>query len=495
MTRRLRRGLGLLGSWLVLLTRPGFDVGWYEQQRGVPATRPRATLHYLVKGGRRGLTPHPLFDPDVAPESFVQYVRGPRSRRTVPTHALFDVVGYLHQAPEALGHRGGPIEHYRQDGARRGLAPNDWFDTAWGGGAGLVGWIEQQAAERLVRSGPPRVTTRFDRQAADQFVAGFAGVVPRRDPAFEVLVTVVVPVRDRAGTVGAAIESVLGQTLRDLELVVVDDGSTDAIEDAVRPYRADARFELVRMPAGGVARARNEGAARARGQYLAWLDSDDTWTPEHLRVLVAYLQREGLRAGYDVLELHAPGQPVRYRALDAGLGALLVSNHIGQPVLVHERALFHEVGGFDEGLPRTVDHDLVLRMAATTRIGYAPFVGCVVNHDPSDTSRISTSLPGAWGEVVLNRYLVDWAGLRESVGRPRPAGSVTVVVIGAADWRPARVDDVCRALFARGRSEPGTDHDVASPGQAGCRWNPRLATAGRAIHRKRRLVIGPERTE
>jgi glycosyltransferase involved in cell wall biosynthesis len=95
------------------------------------------------------------------------------------------------------------------------------------------------------------------------------------------LVSVVIPVRDGEAFVTAAIESVCRQSIDDIEVIVVDDGSTDA-SFAVAAGHPDARTRAVRQAASGASAARNHGARLARGEWLAFLDADDLWVPEKL---------------------------------------------------------------------------------------------------------------------------------------------------------------------------------------------------------------------
>jgi len=104
------------------------------------------------------------------------------------------------------------------------------------------------------------------------------------------LVSVVVPVFDRARVVGDALRSLLVQTWRDLEVVVVDDGSGD---DGVAVAEAfgDPRVRIVRHGANrGIPHARNTGLEAARGRYVAWLDSDDVARPERIATQVGFLE-------------------------------------------------------------------------------------------------------------------------------------------------------------------------------------------------------------
>ncbi|HWR97749.1 MAG TPA: glycosyltransferase family 2 protein [Candidatus Methanoperedens sp.] len=101
--------------------------------------------------------------------------------------------------------------------------------------------------------------------------------------------SVVIPTFNRAGYVVDAVESVLRQTAEDIEVVVVDDGSTDDTSERLAPYAG--RVIYVRTENQGPALARNEGMRRARGEYVAWLDSDDLYYPFKLRLQAAVLER------------------------------------------------------------------------------------------------------------------------------------------------------------------------------------------------------------
>ena len=105
-------------------------------------------------------------------------------------------------------------------------------------------------------------------------------------------VSVIVPTFDRVAVLREAVESVLAQTHRDLEVVVVDDGSTDATPELVAAFAAgDARVRYERQANAGAAAARNTGLAAASGDFVAFLDSDDSWVPWHLSLMLAGLER------------------------------------------------------------------------------------------------------------------------------------------------------------------------------------------------------------
>jgi glycosyltransferase involved in cell wall biosynthesis len=112
------------------------------------------------------------------------------------------------------------------------------------------------------------------------------------------IVTVVVPAYNAEATLAETLESALAQTCRDLEVVVVNDGSSDQTTAIAKAYAArDPRLRLIEQPNGGVARARNTGIAAARGAYIAPLDADDLWRPDKLDRQLKAFQSGGPDAG------------------------------------------------------------------------------------------------------------------------------------------------------------------------------------------------------
>lgn len=106
------------------------------------------------------------------------------------------------------------------------------------------------------------------------------------------LVSVVVPTYNRAHLIGRTIESALGQTYPNLELVIIDDGSTDDTEGLIqKSYGGDPRVRYFKQANGGPSRARNAGLERAKGDYVALLDSDDTWSPWKIDLQVRCMEK------------------------------------------------------------------------------------------------------------------------------------------------------------------------------------------------------------
>lgn len=190
-------------------------------------------------------------------------------------------------------------------------------------------------------------------------------------------VSVVIPTYNCARYVAGAVESALGQTAPGIEVIVVDDGSTD--ETAEVMSRFDGLVRYVRQENAGVAVARNRGVAEARGRYLAFLDADDAWYPEKVeRQLDALCASSGCRASYSALMVSdADLRPVR-RHLAGRRGSsledlLFLGNVVGTPSSVLcDRGVFLEAGGFDPELSQCADWEMWVRIAALTEFAVVP---------------------------------------------------------------------------------------------------------------------------
>lgn len=184
-------------------------------------------------------------------------------------------------------------------------------------------------------------------------------------------ISVVLPSRNRAHCLARAVQSVLWQTWGDLELVVVDDGSTDGT-GALLEQMEDPRLRVLRREAGhGAAAARNAGVAAARGSWIAFQDSDDVWLPHKLERQMALVGREGPEPAVAwcgmlrVFAERAQYQPSRpcVRRNGAMLPALLWGPVIGTQTILVRRDALETVGGFSETLETCEDWELALRLA------------------------------------------------------------------------------------------------------------------------------------
>jgi glycosyltransferase involved in cell wall biosynthesis len=184
------------------------------------------------------------------------------------------------------------------------------------------------------------------------------------------LVSVVIPVYNRAHLIERAIGSVLAQTYRNFEIVVVDDGSTDDLA-GILSRTAPAQLRRVTHPRNrGAAAARNTGVSAAAGEYVAFLDSDDIWYPQKLAAQVAAMRDQppdvaGTVCAYDCVKT---GQPPRCIVPNWTPRTFARSQLLGctcgpGTTLLCRRAVFAEIGHYDEELRRLEDWDWLLRLA------------------------------------------------------------------------------------------------------------------------------------
>jgi glycosyltransferase involved in cell wall biosynthesis len=226
-------------------------------------------------------------------------------------------------------------------------------------------------------------------------------------------VSVVIPTYNRAHMLGRAIRSVLAQTLRDLELIVVDDGSTDDTARVVAAT-ADPRVRSMRLERnGGLSRARNAGVAASRAAWVAFLDDDDEWLPARLErqlagagggpeATVLYCQ---YRRTDDVTGHHAvsPRQGHHGDVLDRLLGGW----NFPPSVVVIDRAALLAVGGFRERVEGREDYELWLRMAGAGHRFAGVLEALVVKHQHDE---VQLSADSAGRQRSLELFDAEWGG-------------------------------------------------------------------------------------
>ena len=216
------------------------------------------------------------------------------------------------------------------------------------------------------------------------------------------LVSIVIPVYNGADYLGDAIASALAQTHPHVEVLVVDDGSTDGGATAAVAARFGPRIRYLRKENGGVATALNQGIAAMRGALFAWLSHDDVYPPDTIARRVATLRRfkapcvvvgdfETMDAGGRTLERRSlVGPSLVRRPLDA-----VFHTRINGCALLIPRDLFDRVGRFEEGLPTTQDYELWYRMARAVPFVHCPGVAVRQRLHPSQGSRLNRPLDEA----------------------------------------------------------------------------------------------------
>ena len=206
------------------------------------------------------------------------------------------------------------------------------------------------------------------------------------------VVSVVIAAYNARRTLAETLDSLLAQTFKDFEAIVVDDGSTDDTA-ALAASTGDHRVRVVRQANAGVSAARNRGAVDARGEFLSFLDSDDLWTPDKLAAEVAalradpaaglaytwtrFIDRDGLPLPWTATA-NAEGM-VRDQLL---LGCFLAN---GSSIMVR-RSAFEAVGGYEPSLRTAEDWDFYLRIAERYPFVCVPALNVLYRIDPRSKS-------------------------------------------------------------------------------------------------------------
>lgn len=225
------------------------------------------------------------------------------------------------------------------------------------------------------------------------------------------MISIIIPTYNRQDNLARALRSVLAQTYKDFEVLVIDDGSTDQTENIVKDLAAkDNRIKYCRIensggppdgeprPSGGPAKPRNTGIEKARGEFIAFLDSDDEWLPEKLAVQIRAFEntnnpRLGLTTSDFLNHNDETGAEIIYKIPRKEIEKEIFkgSFNLQCSTVVVRREVFNAAGTFDEYLKNTKeDWDMWIRIADQYRVAavYEPLVRRHLN--PENISRIYT---------------------------------------------------------------------------------------------------------
>ena len=229
------------------------------------------------------------------------------------------------------------------------------------------------------------------------------------------LFSVVVPAYNAERLIGRCIDSILGQSFQDFELIVVNDGSKDHTLEAMAGYQ-DARLKVITQPNQGVSVARNTGIQAARGDYICFLDADDEFLPhcleEYRRAIDAFPEKGffasrhcvGLLDG-SVTEVAETGR-IEYAA-NAFPAFIKDAEVVWTGCVCIRRALFDQYGMFEPGVPIGEDRDMWIRLFAHTGVVFCDRVTARRNRDGSEATKFYERRTKA---DILNRldgYLQD----------------------------------------------------------------------------------------
>jgi glycosyltransferase involved in cell wall biosynthesis len=239
-------------------------------------------------------------------------------------------------------------------------------------------------------------------------------------------VSVVIPAFNAESFIEETVESVMRQTFRDLDIIVVDDGSTDGtlqrLADMVNSVR------VIRQSRGGPAKARNLGAASASGEWVAFLDADDVWAPEKIDRQLELAERSNAALIIcDRINTGSRGSlPVRQSDIQPLFDGdiyeqLLTGNFITTSTVLLRREVFDAVGRFSEDpiLPPAEDWDLWLRVAETYRVAACPDPLVYYRHHQLGASRNPDRMNRARRRVIARALTRDRAKSLSALQRRR----------------------------------------------------------------------------
>jgi glycosyltransferase involved in cell wall biosynthesis len=235
-------------------------------------------------------------------------------------------------------------------------------------------------------------------------------------------VSVIMPVYNGERFIVSAIESVLAQTYKNFEIVIVNDGSTDNSLDKLSPYLQLPFVHYIEQVNGGVAASRNTAIRKATGELIAFLDQDDLWLPRKLESQVDFMRAHPavpmVHANVNCID--AQGKPVDFEwdnnASGVCLAQLFKRNRIAVVTVMVKKECLGEVGLLDESLSGVDDYELWLRIARRFPIGRLDeIVACYRFHD-LNTSRAGGMMAGR-ELAAIEQFVKAFPDVMQTIGR------------------------------------------------------------------------------
>ncbi|WP_415288447.1 glycosyltransferase [Brevundimonas sp. S1H14] len=381
-----------------------FDAEWYQERyQDVKTIGLDPVEHFLWLGHRLGRSPSPAF-------SVPQYLR---SNRDVKAAGVNPLLHYLKSGMNE-NRRIYPVQEQgtsadRQE-CRRILTPRN-REWAWG--------AHEKTIHRLAALPSPF--------AADK-------------------VSIIMPTHNRAGMIEAAIRSALAQTHANFELIIVDDGSTDKTAELVKAFTDPRIIYTSNRHSKGVSGARNTGLDIAAGEWIFFLDSDNVWKDRLIEFLLKHAAATQSSAGYCAANVHDDAQQTKcILYADFDYETCLRSNFIDLNCFFMRWVGSFRDFRFDENLRRLVDWDLILRVAARTRVTGLPYVG--VDYYDGTNERITNKEHVDRGAVIAlqNQVRSKSRPLTVESERIRDASSYRIAALLHV-FHPERVPEIIKYL-------------------------------------------------
>jgi glycosyltransferase involved in cell wall biosynthesis len=243
-------------------------------------------------------------------------------------------------------------------------------------------------------------------------------------------VTALIPTYNSETYICDAVDSVLAQTFPVREIIVVDDGSTDRTQEVLAKYKTKIKY--IRQVNAGPPAARNAGIARATGEFIALLDSDDLWVPQKLQLQMEYIDKHpecglvytDMKTFDDTGIIEESVKMSRNLTLPSGriFPQMFVETLFQTSAVLIRKSCIDRVGGFDTSLRMGDDYEFFLRIARHYELGYVDEPLVLYRQHPSQGTRtwgklLQKGVP--WEFLVLKRILDTYPEVVREMGKSR----------------------------------------------------------------------------
>jgi glycosyltransferase involved in cell wall biosynthesis len=298
--------------------------------------------------------------------------------------------------------------------------------------------------------------------------------------------SILMPVHNGARFLNTAIDSILTQTYRDFEFLIIDDGSTDATPRILASYAAgDARIRVITVPHAGIVAALNHGLSLAAGRWVARMDADDIAWPQRLarQLTFAASVADAAAIGSFWRVIDASGAPRRMMSCPTGAAAIAAAlpqyNCLAHPTMLLRREAVLACGGYRPAFAQAEDYDLWLRLSEHFEIHVVPDV--LLDYRDHAGQANWTKLE----QRILSVLAAQFAAARRGAGQVDPFAHATVIdrnVLQAAGVAPAEIEAaLISGSLNAAKDALAADHGAAVSAalqllfeQPGLRWKTRL---------------------
>jgi glycosyltransferase involved in cell wall biosynthesis len=229
----------------------------------------------------------------------------------------------------------------------------------------------------------------------------------------KLLVSVVIPAFNRARTIEAAVKSVQAQTYANWEVIVSDDGSTDNTKEVVgRMIASDGRIRFIGYEKNrGAQAARNAGIKAAKGEWIAFLDSDDEWLPESLQLRLTVASHDHVSVVHSGAYIVHTGKPREIYPIPQWSGQIYKKVLTGEgpifPTLLVKREALERIGYLDEKIVSYQEWDTAIRLSKEFLVGFEPKPTFVYDYRSTDAISRDNVRAGRGYEQIVRKHM--WA--------------------------------------------------------------------------------------